>query len=181
MKNADRNNHTVQTDAKFESKDKRHFLLLPHQGQKGLDLTKSLKRNLKRILPNTVKGNIGFKGRKLSTCFQIKDHIKFEHNYDIVYLGTCPEDNCLDNFNREKARLIFKRIIDHNGGDQKSHIFKHSSEKRHQHFHTNNFKIIGNRFKNNSFKRKVSEALLIKQIKSSLGVQEKSIELKVFN
>ena len=43
------------------------------------------------------------------------------------------------------------------------------------------FKINGNGFKNNSFKRKVSEALLIKQIKPSLNVQEKSIELKLFN
>ena len=46
---------------------------------------------------------------------------------------------------------------------------------------TNSFKIIGNGFKNNSFKQKVSEALLIKQIKPSLNVQEKSIELKLFN
>ena len=64
---------------------------------------------------------------------------------------------------------------------KKSHIFKHSSEKYRHHFDTDSFKIIGNAFKNNSFKRKVSEALLIKQIKPSLNVQEKPIELKLFN
>ena len=74
--------------------------------------------------------------------------------------------------------IISERIIGHNGRDQKSHIFKHSAEKCHQHFHTTIFKIIGNRFKNNSFKRKVSEALLIKLIKPSLTVQEKSTEFK---
>ena len=31
-KNADKNNHTVQTDVKFESEDKSNLLLLPYQG-----------------------------------------------------------------------------------------------------------------------------------------------------
>ena len=50
-----------------------------------------------------------------------------------------------------------------------------------KHFHNNSFKIIGNAFKINSFKRSVSEALQMKQIKPSLNVQEKSNELKLFN
>ena len=141
-----------------------HLLLLPYQGEKGLHLTKPLKRNLKSLLPSTVKSNIDFTGKKLSTCFQIKDQTKFEHTHDIIYLATCPEDNCSENYMEESRCRISKRIIDHNGRDQKSHIFKHSSEKCRLHFHTNSFKIIRNGFKNNSFKRKVSEALLIKQI-----------------
>ena len=140
-----------------------------------------VERNLKSLLTSTVKANIGFTGKKLSTCFQIKDQTKFEHKYDIIYLATCPEDNCSENYIGESRRWISEIIIDHNGRDQKSHIFKHNSEKCCQHFHTNSFKIIGNGFKNNSFKRKVSEALIIKQIKSSLNIQEKSIELKLFN
>ena len=54
MKNTDKNNHIVQTDAKFESKDKHHFFLLPHRGGKGLPLSKPLKINLEILLPNTV-------------------------------------------------------------------------------------------------------------------------------
>ena len=177
--NADKNKHTIQTDVKFESKDKSHLLLLPYQGEKGLHLTKSLKRNLKSLLPSTVKANIGFTGKKLSTCFQIKNQTKFEHKHDIIYLASCPEDNCTKNYTGESGHWISERIIDHNGRDQKSHIYKRSSEKLH--FHTNSFKIIGNGFKNNTFKRKVSEALLIKQIKPSRNVQEKSIKLKLFN
>ena len=157
------------------------MLLLPYQSERGLHLTKSLKRNLNSLLSRTVKPNIGFAGKKLSTCFQIKDQIKFEHKHDIVHLGTCPEDSYSENYISESGRQISEREIDRNGRDQKPHIFKHSSENCHQHFDTNNFKIIGNGFKNNSFKRKVSEALLIKQIKPSLNVQEKSIELKLFN
>ena len=140
-----------------------------------------MKINLKSLLPSTVKANIGFTGKKLSTCFQIKDQTKFEHKYDIIYLATCPEDNFSENYIGESGRWISEIIIDHNGRDQKSHIFKHNSEKCRQHFHTNSFKAIGNGFKNNSFKRKVSEGLLIKQIKPSLNVQENSIELKLLN
>ena len=92
-------------------------------------------------------------------------------------MGTCPEDNCSENYIGESGCQIFKRIIDQR--DQKSHIFKRSSEKCRQQFRTNSFKLIGNGFKINSFKGKVSEALLIKHIKLSLNVQEKSIELKL--
>ena len=92
--NADKIKDTIQTDVKFESKDKSHLLLLPYQGEKGLHLTKSLKRHLKSLLPSTVKANIGFTGKKLSTRFQIKYQTKFEHKHDIIYLATCSEDNC---------------------------------------------------------------------------------------
>ena len=163
------------------NEDKHHLLLLPYQGEKGLHLAKSLKRNLRKLLPSTVTAKIGFTGKKLSACFQIKDQTKFEHKHDIVYLSTCPEENCSDSYIGESARRISERIIDHNGRDQKSHIFKHSCDKNHLNVGTNDFTIIGSGFKYNTFKRKVAEALLIRQIKPSLNVQEKSIELKLFN
>ena len=104
-----KNEHTIQTDVKFESIDKSHLLLLPYQGEKGLDLTKSWKRNLKSLLPSTVKANIGFTGKKLSTCFQIKEQTKFEHKYDIIYFATCPEDNCSENYIKESGRRISEK------------------------------------------------------------------------
>ena len=36
--NADKNEHTIQADVKFQSKDKNHLLLLPCQGEKGLHI-----------------------------------------------------------------------------------------------------------------------------------------------
>ena len=95
------------------------MFLLPYQGEKVLHLTKSLKINLKNLLPSTVKADIVFTGKNFSTYFQIKDQIKFEHKHDIVYLGTCPEDNCSDNYIGENGHRISKRIIDHNGRDKK--------------------------------------------------------------
>ena len=137
---ADKNKHTVHTDEKFESKGKNHLLMLPvrtdakfaskgksyllmlpYQSEKGLHLTKLLKKSL---LPSTVEANIGFTDKKLSTCFQIKDQTKFEHTHDIVYLATCPENNCSDNSIGENGRRISERIIDHNSRHRKSHPSK---------------------------------------------------------
>ena len=41
------------------------------------------------------------------------------------------------------AHGISQRIINNKGKDQKSHAFKHSCEKRCQHFRINNFEISG--------------------------------------
>ena len=112
---------SVRTDAKFASKGKSYLLMLPYQGEKGLHLTKLLKKSL---LPSTVAANIGFTDKKLSTCFQIKDQTKFEHTHDIVYLATCPENNCSDNSIGENGRRISERIIDHNSRHRKLHPSK---------------------------------------------------------
>ena len=45
--------------------DKRHLLTIPYQGEKGDYLIKSMKRNLEKILPNNVKPQITYTGRKL--------------------------------------------------------------------------------------------------------------------
>ena len=46
---------------------KKHVLLLAYQEDKGIGLTKSLKRNLSKHLPNNVKTQVTFTGQKLST------------------------------------------------------------------------------------------------------------------
>ena len=47
--NANENKHTVQKNAKLESKSKSRLFLLPYQGEKGFHLTRSLKRKLKSL------------------------------------------------------------------------------------------------------------------------------------
>ena len=68
----------------LKGKIKSHLLLLSYQSEKSLLLTKSLKSNLKRLSPSTVKAKVGFTGKKLSTCFQIKNQTKSKHKHDIV-------------------------------------------------------------------------------------------------
>ena len=65
--------------------------------------------------------------------------------------------------------------------DTKSHVLKHSSEKEHVEFTEEDFKNISSHFKNNRLKRKIAEALLVKQKRLSLNVQDQSVELKLLN
>ena len=91
---------------KNETLTKKHMLLLPYQGDIRIGLTKSLEKNLDKHLPNNVKTQVTFTGQKLSTQFNVKDRTKFEHKYDVIYFGKCPEQKCTDNYLRESARRI---------------------------------------------------------------------------
>ena len=73
------NNHNSSV-INTESGNKSQLLVLPHQGEQGSRLVKSLKRSITKLLPETTQLEIGFTGSKLSTHFQIKDKTKFEHN-----------------------------------------------------------------------------------------------------
>ena len=69
--NADKNEHAIQADAKFESKDKSHLLLLPYQGEKGLHLTKSVKRHLKSLLPAQLKQILALQAKSSAHIFKL--------------------------------------------------------------------------------------------------------------
>ena len=84
---------------------------------------------------------------------------------------------CTDNYLGESARRISERVIDHGGRDKKSHLFRHAVVNEHR----NDFKIIGSSFRSNTFKRKIAEALLTKELRPTLNIQEKSVELKLSN
>ena len=139
---------------------------------------KSLKKGLRKILPNNVKPRIAFTGRKVGTSFQIKDKTEMEHNHDIVYHNKCPVEKCNKNYICEPGTRISKRILDHAGADSNSYVYKHCIETGHR---SPVIKIIGSNFRKDMFKRKIAEALLIKQLKPTLNKREKLIELKLFN
>ena len=70
--------------------------------------------------------------------------------------------------------------MDHNKCDKNSHLLKHAREKNHQHLWENDVKVLGNNYCSN-FKRKITEALFIKQLKPSLNVKDKSIQMQLYN
>ena len=161
---------------------KRHLLVLPYQGQNGDFIIKSMRKRLKTLLPDNVKTDVAFKGKQLqlSSCFNIKDK-KFPHKHDLVYYTNCAEESCSDDYVGEMARRICERVLDHSGRDTNSHILKHQIEKEHPYPQYENFKVISSGFRNNTKKRKLSEALWINALRPSLNKQEKSIPLKLFN
>ena len=69
----------------------------------------------KVITQKTTQSEFVFTDSQLCTRLQVKGKMKFERNHDFVYLGTCPENNCSDNYVGESARRISERIIDQSG------------------------------------------------------------------
>ena len=70
---------------------------------------------------------------------------------------------------------------DHNGRDYSSHLVKHAEETDHLPVDTANFELIRSGHCNNARSRRIAEALLIKKLKPTLNIQEKSVPLKLFN
>ena len=103
----------------------------------------------------------------MSAKFQIKDKTKDEHKHDPVYYGKCPE--CDENYVGESGRRLQDRFDEHSGKDRKSNILRHSYQENYKSVSWNNFQILGNVYKKTKFKRKLSEALYIKELRPSLN------------
>ena len=110
---------------------KNHFLLLPYKGDKGDHLIKCMKRRISKSLPPEIKMQVAYTGKKLSTCFNLKDQSKFEHQHDMVYYADCSNEKYRENYVGESGCRISEYIKDHNSRDLKSHILRHSVESRH--------------------------------------------------
>ena len=111
--------------------EKIHCLMLPYQGDKGSNLLKSMKRYVSKLLPEHTKLEITFTGKKLNSCFSIKDKTKFEHQHDLVYYVKFTEPSCRDNYVRETGRRVLERTKDDSGRGHASHMVKHNIETSH--------------------------------------------------
>ena len=140
-----------------------------------------MRKRLNLVLPRNIKIRICYTGKRLSSCFKVKDKKKFDHEHDLVYHFKCPEESRTDDHIGESGRRVIERVKDHNGRDKSSHMLRHSIEKNHAEVTANDFKVIGRNYRNNVQKRKVAEALLIKQFRPALNVQEQSVALKLLN
>ena len=98
----------------------------------------------------------------------------------MVYYAACPKPGCVEDYTGGTDRSLNERVIDHNGREKKSHLYKHSQESNHPGVALSDFKIIGSHFQNQKFKRKIAEPLLMREKLSSLNTQEKPVPLKLF-
>ena len=131
---------------------------------------------------NNIQTHIAYTGTKLSSQPRnIKNSTTFIVQHDIVYHSFCSDENCNENYIGESARRLDQRMKDHNGRDRISHLFKHSVKSMHDPVLKNNFRIMGKGYRNNSSRRKISEALFIKKMKPSVNIQEKSVKFELFN
>ena len=156
-------------------------LILPYAWPKSNTIIKTINNSLKRILPDNVKISVTCRGQKLSTTLQIKDKTKDRHKHDLVYYSKCPKSTCNEDYLGETGRIIIERSADHCGKYKHLHLLRHALNNSHKTADLKDFKIIDFGYHNNRFKRKISEALYIKQYKPPLNTEEQSVQLKLFN
>ena len=132
---------------------------------------------MKSLLPTGCVTKIAYVGNKLSTGFRVKDVTEFKHNHDIIYRGRCSEIGRNNHYLGETGRRISERVLGHTVRDPNSHVFKRSVESVHPVLDKNSYKMIEKGYRNNVRKRKIAEALLIKEIKPTLNKQDNSVEL----
>ena len=93
----------------------------------------------------------------------------------------CTEPSCRDNCVGETGRRIVERIKHHSGRDHASHMVKYNIKTSHTDIKTTNFTIIYMNFSNNKRKHKIVEFLWIKDLRTTLNIQEKLMSLNLFN
>ena len=90
------------------------------------------------------------------------------------------EPNCNKYYLGETGRRT-ERAADHCGKDKQSRLLKHALISNHPVVDLKDLKIIDKNYHGNKYKRKISEALYIKQYQPLLNAQEHSVQLKLFN
>ena len=158
-----------------------HTLKLPFKCEEGTNLIKSIKTTSRKALPENHHVRIVFTGTKLSSHFNIKDETNKQHKHDLVYLSSCPSSTCNNCYIGETGRRLSERVLDHSGKDTKSHVLRHSFTAKHETVDIGHFQILNRGYSNITYKRRVSLALLVKQYRPTLNVQDNSVPLQLFN
>ena len=93
-----------------------------------------------KVLPENVKVETAYIGKRLSSYFKTKAKAKFEHQNDIIHQLKCSAENCLEDYIGEPARHVIERVKYQGGRDTKSYVLKHSIENEHVEFTQKDFR-----------------------------------------
>ena len=152
---------------------------VPYAGKTGENIVESLKKTLKRNLPSNIMCRVVQTGTKLSTRFNIKDAVDKKHLSGFIYRRECRNKKCKDSYVGETARRRTVRTEEHGGKDKNSWIFKHSSTTKHPRAKDEDFEVLASNYGDRR-KRKLAEAMFIRDLKPTLNQQKESFKLTLF-
>ena len=158
-------------------------LSLPYAGVKGEQILKKMMKSIDNIGNTTDKKRnirIVYTAKKLGTKFPVKDKTPKEHLHNVVYHAKCPNKKCKSEYTGQTGCRTQKRVIQHNSKDKKSHLLMHAKKTKHRRVWMKDFQILGQGY-SNKIKRKISEALYIKQLKPDLNIQKEALKLSLYN
>ena len=155
------------------------LLKVPYAGKTGDNLVKSLQNTLKANLPQKIECRIVQTGTKLSSRFNIKDKTDDKHLSNFIYRHKCRNKKCKDDYIGETGRRKTVRTGEHGGKDAESWVFKHSSKKKHPRAKESDFEVLATNYPDRR-KRKLAEAMFIRDLKPTLNKQKESYKLALF-
>ena len=155
------------------------LLKVPYAGKTGDNLVKSLQNTLKANLPQKIECRIVQTGTKLSSRFNIKDKTDDKHLSNFIYRHKCRNKKCKDDYIGETGRRKTVRTGEHGGKDAESWVFKHSSTKKHPRAKESDFEVLATNYPDRR-KRKLAEAMFIRDLKPTLNKQKESYKLALF-
>ena len=123
-------------------------------------------------------------GTKLSRNFNVKDKVDGKHLSNFIYRRDCKNKKCKErkrgDYIGETARRRVIRTTEHAGKDKESWIFKHTSTTKHPRAKDEDFEILATGYEDRR-RRKLAEAMFIRDLKPSLNKQKDSYKLTLFN
>ena len=155
------------------------ILKVPFRGKEGQTLVKRLDESLKQTLKDKLKYRIVHTGTKISRYFSLKDKISDSHLSNIIYRYPCRNKKCRDDYVGETGRRKTIRTGEHAGKDKQSEILKHTEKTRHPRAKDEGFEILATNYPNR-IKRKLAEAMFIRDLKPTLNRQKDSFKLHLF-
>ena len=174
-------NNNTSDEIPPEESDKKQTLILkvPFRGDKGQTLIKSLENTLKRTIENKINYRIVHTGTKLSRYFSLKDKVNAKHLSNFIYKHLCRNRKCDDDYIGETSRRKEKREGEHGGKDKESEIFKHALKTKHPKAKSSDFEVLATNYPIR-YKRRLAEAMFIRDLKPSLNRQKDSYKLHLF-
>ena len=170
------------TDGPLEAQDpvivSKPIINLPYKGKDGKQIIRKFKAALNHALPETVKPQVVYTGKKISTFFQVKDPVPLEHDSNLVYRFVRHD---VTRYVGETKVRNGERENQHRHTDKASAIFKFLRQPPEEDEpNDGEFKILEKGLPN-KVTRKLAEALYIKEYNPDLNVNKQSYKLILFN
>ena len=173
----DDNNQVSDTSASSNSVvEVAPFICLPYKGKEGDLIISKFRDALSKAVPQNVKPQFAYKGKKLGSHFRLKDRVPLEHQSDCVYSF---KKNRATKYVGETKVRIETRTYQHGHTDKKSSVYKFKEETGVP-ISLEDFQVLEKGYPK-TLDRKLAEALYIKELNPVLNQQVKSFKLCLFN
>ena len=170
---------TESTETEEDNNKPMIILKIPFRGDMGQTLVKRLDTSLNQTLQDSLKYRIVHTGSKISRHFSLKDKVSDHHLSNIIYRYQCLNKRCTEGYVGETGRRKANRSGEHAGKDKQSEIFLHTNKTKHPRAKVDGFKILATNYPN-KIKRKLAEAMFIRDLKPTLNRKKDSFKLHLF-